>query len=104
MTIFSGYKRVNFRTYLKAEVLSTVIWAPLLLSLGFFFSQTALKISREVGRFSFVILLFVIGFFLFDKIIAGFYNLSEYLKNGLGINGNSGNGNSNNNGKKENEG
>ncbi len=78
--IFSGYKKINFRTYLKAEVFSTIIWAPLLLSLGYFFSQTALRGSRDIGRFSLVILLLLAAFFLFDKLAAGFYNFVEYLK------------------------
>ena len=43
IAIFSGYVKISFKTYLKAEIFSTVIWAPLLLSLGYFFSQTALS-------------------------------------------------------------
>ena len=95
VTIFSGYTKVDFKTYLKAETLSTIIWAPLLLSLGYFFSQTALRVSRDIGRFSFIILLFLAGFFLFDKIAAGFYEFWEYLKNGI-RNGTGNNGNNEN--------
>jgi len=36
--IFSGYEKVDYRKYLKAEISSIIIWAPLLLSLGYFFS------------------------------------------------------------------
>lgn len=67
--IFSGYQKINFQKYLKAEVFSTLIWAPLLVSLGYIFSTTALSFSREVWRFSFIVLLFVLGFIVLDKLI-----------------------------------
>lgn len=79
--IFSGYNKINLKTYLKAEILSTIIWAPLLLSLGFFFSQIAIAVSKEISRFSFVILLLLIVFLLFDKFMAAFYRIFEFLKN-----------------------
>lgn len=82
--IFSGYNKINFKIYLKAEILSTIIWAPLLLSLGFFFSQTALSYSREINRFSLAVFFLLVIFLLFDKLAASFYRIFEYLKNGNG--------------------
>ena len=75
--IFSGYQKINFRTYLKAEISSTIIWAPLLLTLGYFFSYTALHVSHEIWRFSLVVLLLVIGFIVFDKIVGWVYEIFE---------------------------
>lgn len=75
--VFSGYQKINLRTYLKAEISSTVLWVPLLLSLGYFFSYTALHVSREIWRFSLVVLLLVIGFILFDKLVGWIYELFE---------------------------
>ena len=75
--VFSGYSKINFKTYLKAEILSTIIWAPLLLILGYFFSFTALHMSHEIWRFFLIILLFVIGFILLDKIIGWLYEVFE---------------------------
>jgi membrane protein DedA with SNARE-associated domain len=77
VAIFSGYKRINYKTYLKAEIIGTLIWAPALLSLGYFFSYTALQISREISRFSLVILILMILFFLFDKLVGWFYKIFE---------------------------
>ncbi|MFA6274521.1 MAG: DedA family protein [Candidatus Paceibacterota bacterium] len=91
--IFSGYQRVNFKKYLKAEFLATIIWAPLLLTLGYFFSYTALHVSREITRFSLVVILLVIGFLLLDKFAAFLFWLFESLEN---VN-NNGNGNEKNN-------
>jgi len=89
--VFSGYNKINFKTFLKAETISTVIWAPLLLSLGFFFSQTALSFSKEINKFSLAIFALLVIFLLFDKLVASFYRVFEYLKNSNGNNGNNGN-------------
>lgn len=67
--VFAGYEKINYKKYLKAEGISTLIWAPLLLSIGYFFSYTALNVSREIWRFSLVVLILVIGFILIDKFI-----------------------------------
>lgn len=91
VVIFSGYHKINFKTFLKADIFSTIIWAPLLLSLGFFFSQTALSYTKEIGRFSLVILALLIIFLLFDKLAATFYRIFQYLKNVNIDNGGNGN-------------
>jgi len=75
--VFSGYSKINFKTYLKAEILAIIVWAPLLLILGNFFSFTALHISREIWKFSLVILLFIIGFILLDKLVGWLFEIFE---------------------------
>ncbi len=75
--IFSGYEKIDFKKYLKAEVSATLTWAPLLLSLGYFFSYTALHVSKEIWRFSLVILVLMISFFLFDKLVGWIYEVFE---------------------------
>ena len=85
--LFSGYKKISLKTFLKAEIISTIIWAPALLSLGFFFSQTAISISKEISKFSLVIFGLVIVFLLFDKIVSSLYTFFEYFKNGVNGNG-----------------
>jgi len=75
--IFSGYQKINYKKYLKAEISSTIIWAPLLLSLGYFFGYTALRVSKEIWRFSLIVLLLIIGFILLDKFIGWLYEIFE---------------------------
>jgi len=75
--IFSGYEKINYRKYLKAEIIAILFWAPLLLSLGYFFSYTALHVSREIWKFSMVILILFIIFVLFDKLVSWLYELFE---------------------------
>ena len=86
--VFSGYNKINYKTFLKAELISTIIWAPSLFCLGFFFSQTALALSKEINKFSLLIFIFLVVFLLFDKLAANFYRIFEYFKNGNIDNGN----------------
>ena len=77
--IFSGYERINYKKFLKAEIFATAIWAPTLLLLGYIFSYAALHISREIWKFLLVILILFIIFILFDKLVSWLYELSEEL-------------------------
>ena len=74
---YAGFVKVDIKKYLKAEVASTIIWAPSLLCLGYFFSFTAFSISKEISKFSLIILILVVLFFLIDKFIAWLYELFE---------------------------
>jgi membrane protein DedA with SNARE-associated domain len=75
--IYAGYLKVDYKKYLRAEICSTVIWAPLLLYIGYLFGYTALSVSKEIWRFSFIVLLLVVGFILLDKSIGKIYELFE---------------------------
>lgn len=75
--IFSGYQKIYFKKYFKAETCSTIIWAPLLVLLGYFFSYTAFNISRDIWRFSFIVLILVILFIVFDKLVSWIYEIFE---------------------------
>jgi membrane protein DedA with SNARE-associated domain len=86
--VFCGYNKINYKTFVKAELLSTIIWAPLLLSLGYFFSQTALSYSKEINKFSLAIFFLLVIFLLFDKLVATLYRIFEYFKNNITDNNN----------------
>jgi len=77
--IFSGYMNIDFKKYLKAEISSTIIWAPLLMTLGYFFSYTALNISREIGKFTLIIIVLIIAYILLDKLVGWLYEVFEEL-------------------------
>jgi len=68
--IYSGYKKIKIKTFIKAELSSLLSWAIVMLSLGYFFSYTALSISRDVRNFLAMMLLFFIMFFVLEKIIS----------------------------------
>lgn len=77
--IFAGYKKINFKKYLKAEMLSTPIWAVSLLALGYFFSYTALQINKGITEFLLIILLFIIGFFLIEKVVSLLFDVFQHI-------------------------
>src|SRR3989344_3691689 len=80
--IFAGYKNINFKKYLKAEVSSTIFWAPGLMLLGYFFSYAAIRVSDEIWRFSLVVLVLIIVFITFDKLVGWAYKVFEEFHNG----------------------
>jgi membrane-associated protein len=75
--LFSGYERIEYGKFLKAEILATLVWAPVMLSLGYFFSYTALNVSREIWQFLAVVLVLFIIFIIFDKLVSWLYELFE---------------------------
>lgn len=78
--IFAGYTKAQFKIYIKAEILSTAIWVPLIFSLGYFFSHTAFSITRDIKKSVVFILVFLILFMIFEKVITGIISLIEEYK------------------------
>jgi membrane-associated protein len=77
VVLFSGFERINFEKYLKAEILACIIWAPGLIFLGYFFSYTAIHVSHEIWKFSLIVILLVLLFIILDKILAWAYEMFE---------------------------
>jgi membrane protein DedA with SNARE-associated domain len=75
--IFSGFKRIPLKIYVKAEILSLLVWSIFVIFLGYTFSYTALSISRDVRNFLAIILICFILFFILEKIIAFIVELIE---------------------------
>lgn len=75
--IYSGYKKIKIKTFIKAELSSLVTWAIVMLSIGYFFSYTALSISRDVRNFLAIILIFFILFFILEKLISFIIEMFE---------------------------
>src|SRR3989344_4397086 len=75
--LFSGYKNINFKKYLKAEISSTLFWSPGMMLLGYFFSYTAIHISEEIWQFSLIVIVLIILFIIFDKLVGWIYQIFE---------------------------
>ena len=75
--IFCGYEKMDYKKFLKADIFAKLIWAPLLLSLGYFFGYTAFHVSREIWKFSLVVLILFMVFIMFDKLVTWFYEIFE---------------------------
>ncbi len=73
--IYSGYKKIKLRTFIWAEATSLVAWAVVMFGLGFFFSHTALLISKDIQNFVIIILAFFVAFLILEKMITLFVEL-----------------------------
>ncbi len=78
--IFTGYKKINLRIFVKAEILSLFLWSIVMLTLGYLFSYTALSISNKLHKFIGILLVFFILFFFLEKIVAFMIELFESNK------------------------
>jgi len=67
--IFSGYKKIPLKVYIRAESYSLVLWSVGVIALGYFFGYTALSASMDVYNIILMILVFSIAFFILEKII-----------------------------------
>lgn len=73
--VLAGYLKINFKTYFKAEFSSSMVWLVEFLSLGYFFSYAAIGYSKDIRKFSIIILGFIIAFMLFERFITFIYEL-----------------------------
>lgn len=78
--IFAGYLRANFKTFIEAELLSTVPWVSVMFSLGYFFSSIAFSVGRDFRKSAFIIILFIVGFAVLQHIINVAIEISEESK------------------------
>lgn len=75
--IYSGYKDIPLKIYIKAEGYSLAIWSVGVIALGHFFGYTALSINHDVRNFLLIILVCFILFFILEKIVAFLIELFE---------------------------
>jgi membrane protein DedA with SNARE-associated domain len=67
--IFAGFNKIKLKTFIKAEISSLIAWSIFMLSIGYFFSYTAISISKDIRNFFGLILIFFIGFFILEKVL-----------------------------------
>ncbi len=75
--IYAGYKKIQTKVFAKAEFFSLIIWTTAMMSLGYFFSYAAFHMGHDIRKFIFLTLIFFIGFFVLEKVIAFFVELIE---------------------------
>jgi len=75
--LFSGYKKIKLRIFAEGELASLLVWSSSILALGYFFSFTALSISRDIRKFIIIIFIFFLAFFILEKIVAFIIELIE---------------------------
>ncbi len=75
--LFAGYKKIKLRVFAEAELASLLVWSTSVLALGYFFSYTALIISKDIRKYIVILFVFFIAFFVLEKIIAFIIELVE---------------------------
>jgi membrane protein DedA with SNARE-associated domain len=75
--VFAGFVGARFKTYFVAECISSTLWFGALFSLGYYFSKTAVSITHNVKTFLLIVLVFIIGFMLMQKVINTLIELVE---------------------------
>ena len=78
--IFAGYVKADFKTYIKAEFISSTVWLGSMFILGVYFSSKALSISHNFRNFSFLVLLFILGFIILQKMISIIIEIVEDIQ------------------------
>lgn len=78
--LFSGYKKVKLKIFAEGELGSLLVWSSSILALGYFFSFAALSISRDIRKFIIIIFVFLLAFFVLEKIVAFIIELWENKK------------------------
>jgi membrane protein DedA with SNARE-associated domain len=76
--IYAGYRQVEVRTFVLAEAFAFTVWSVIMLLLGYVFSYTALNISHDVRKFLGLIILFLVAFFVLEKIVAFVLELLDF--------------------------
>ncbi len=64
--------------YVRAEIISTIIWLLGFLGLGYFFSFAAFSISGNIRQGVLLILIFIGGFLILQRLVSFIYDLVEY--------------------------
>ena len=67
--VFSGYVGVDFKKYLKAECIASVLWLGTMFALGLFFSATALSWNHGIRTFMLTVIVFIVLFMFLQKLI-----------------------------------
>lgn len=68
--IFAGYIGSKLRTYITAEIISSIAWIAIMFSIGYFFSVTAFAFSHDLRKVALYIALGIIAFLLVERIVA----------------------------------
>ena len=67
--IFAGYTGSKLKTYITAEIISSIAWITIMFGIGFFFSQAAFAFSHDLKKVALYLLLGIIAFLLIERIV-----------------------------------
>ena len=71
--ILAGLTKMDFRLFIKAEIIASIIWVPTFSILGYFLGYAALQLSQRISVALLLILLFVVGFIALHRYLSFYY-------------------------------
>lgn len=75
--LISGFLRVQFSLFIKAEMMASCIWISLYSVAGFMFGHVALAVTKKISRLALLAAVFVIGFILLERWASKYYEQRE---------------------------
>ncbi len=79
--VFSGYLKIDFKKYFKAEFYSSIVWVLGMILVGFMFGFAALNITKDIKKFFLIAFIFFAIFIFFQKIIKFIYEIWKNQNN-----------------------
>lgn len=74
---FAGYKHISIRLYALVETISSLVWVVLLIGTGYVLSFAALTITTDIRKVSIIILLGIVAFLIFQRVLSFLFTLFE---------------------------
>ena len=75
--VFSGVTRLDFKLFINAELLASVVWVAIYSIAGYLFGNAAIAVTQKATRFALLALVFVIGFILLERWLSNYYERQE---------------------------
>ncbi|MFH1175393.1 MAG: DedA family protein [bacterium] len=80
MLLTAGSIRMNFKKFIKFDLIGSAGWVAFMFSLGYFFGESFERISQNVSQVGFVIALIIISALILVKIIQKLAGKAENLE------------------------
>src|SRR3990167_8946729 len=81
--ILAGLTKMNFRLFIKAEIIASIIWVSTFSTLGYIFGYAAIQLSHKVSIFLLIILIFIVAFISLQRFISFYYENKNKKSNPL---------------------
>lgn len=65
--VILGFLKINFKYFMKLQVLASLVWTLVFISLGFAFGHTAISVSRKIHEFIIAAILLMAAVMLLER-------------------------------------
>lgn len=71
--ILSGAMKMDFKTFIRAELVASFVWVVVFLTLGYFFGYAAVTFSKKIALFGLAVVVLVVAFIAIQRGLVYFY-------------------------------